>query len=166
MGVFCPVVSIVSIGINVRESYLDSEVSRVTVIEAPCPVPSNVDPVNEHLLPKVYLKPAFDAVGDPASPVAVMPIVGICRSVNGRAARDDILGGSPTSHKPIVLSKLPWSGDAFKKVRPAGSRSVTSTLVALLGPSLLRVRVYVMVSSVERVELSTLLLNDRSAKGA
>src|SRR5438876_536945 len=40
----------------------------------------------------------------------------------------------PTLHTPVPLVYVPWLGVALTKVSPAGSRSLTDTFVAVLGP--------------------------------
>ena len=47
----------------------------------------------------------------------------------------------PTVHSPVAGSYVPWLGVAEVKLSPAGSRSLTWTLVAVLGPLLVRVTV-------------------------
>ena len=58
---------------------------------------------------------------------------------------------------------VPWLGVAETNVRPAGSRSVTWTLVASFGPLLVRVTVKVIVSPTLGVGLLTVLVRARSA---
>src|SRR5262249_47041057 len=69
----------------------------------------------------------------------------------------------PTSHKPEVLSYVPWLGMAETKVRPDGNRSVTCTLVAGSGPLSVRVTVKVVVSATLGFALLTVLARVRSA---
>src|SRR4029077_20057471 len=69
----------------------------------------------------------------------------------------------PTVQIPVPLLYVPWLGVADTKVKPAGKRSVTCTLVAELGPRSLNCTVNVMVSPTLGVALLTVLVTARSA---
>src|SRR5581483_489919 len=68
----------------------------------------------------------------------------------------------PTVQRPVLLSYAP-TGVADTKLRPAGSGSLTTTLVAVLGPLLVSLRVKVMVSPTLGVGLLINLARARSA---
>src|SRR5438270_801672 len=69
----------------------------------------------------------------------------------------------PTVQIPVPLAYVPWLGLAETKLSPAGSASLTCTLLAAFGPLLLKVTVKVIVSPTLGVALLTLLLSARSA---
>src|SRR5262245_50792179 len=69
----------------------------------------------------------------------------------------------PTFQSPEALLYVPWLGTADTKATPAGSRSITWTLVATPGPWLIRVMENVTVSPTFGVGLSTVLASARSA---
>ena len=51
-----------------------------------------------------------------------------------RSVRAAAVSTVPTVQRPVTGSYVPWLGVADTKVRPAGRRSVTCTLVAESGP--------------------------------
>ena len=69
----------------------------------------------------------------------------------------------PTFQRPVLIWYVPWLVSASTSDTPAGSRSVTWTLVASFGPLLLSVTVYVTVSPTFGVGLLTVLASARSA---
>src|SRR5438132_4109080 len=69
----------------------------------------------------------------------------------------------PTLHRPVPLLYVPWLGAADTKLRPAGNRSLSWTLLALLGPLSVSVIVKVIVSPTLGVGLLTLFCTARSA---
>src|SRR5262245_42394865 len=70
----------------------------------------------------------------------------------------------PTTHRPVLLSYVPWLGFADTKVRPAGSWSVTCTPVASSGPLLVNVTVNVIWSPTFGVASLTVLSMPRLAR--
>ena len=70
---------------------------------------------------------------------------------------------SPTVQTPVELSYVPWLGVSETNVSPAGSRSVSTTLVAASGPALLSLTRKVIVSPTLGVGSLTVLATDRSA---
>lgn len=69
----------------------------------------------------------------------------------------------PTVHSPLVESYVSWLTVDERKVSPPGSKSVTSTMVAVLGPLLVSVTVKATVSPTLGVESLTRLVRPRSA---
>src|SRR5262245_15472345 len=70
----------------------------------------------------------------------------------------------PTVHTPVPLSYVPWLGVADTNVKPAGSRSLSSTLVAAFGPSSRTVPVNVIVSPTFGCASLTVCVIVRSAR--
>src|SRR4029077_20425470 len=73
------------------------------------------------------------------------------------------LASVPTVQTPVPERYEPVLGVPETKVNPAGSRSVTCTPVALLGPLLVAVRVKVTLLPKLGVALSTVLVTAMSA---
>src|SRR5207253_10970579 len=99
---------------------------------AACPT---IDALNALLL-------RFGSISFSADFVAELVIVPVPVTVAIRTRVLEVpLGSDPIVQMPVVLSYVPTLGLAETKVRPAGSRSVTSTPVASDGPALKAVTV-------------------------
>src|SRR2546426_9738201 len=83
-------------------------------------------------------------------------------AVTVRVADEDALT-VPTVQKPVPLTYEPWLWVEDTNISPAGSRSLTVTFVAAFGPPLVSVIVKVTSWPTFGDELSTVLVNERSA---
>src|SRR5262249_35041324 len=70
----------------------------------------------------------------------------------------------PTCHAPLVSVEVPFGGVPVTSVRPAGSTSVTTTLLAAFGPAFAACTVKVTVSPTSASDGVTLFVTDTSAR--
>src|SRR5438128_116053 len=87
----------------------------------------------------------------PAARVKLIPVVAPPEDTVTRSAELNValppLASDPTLHVTLLVPlQLPWDADAETKLTPIGSVSVTTTPVAVFGPLLVTVIVYVIVA--------------------